>query len=221
MNNFDAVIFDFDGTVADTGRGVFRCIKESLAKSGLPPLSEASLRTFIGPPLHDSFRRECHIDDDELVETLVRQYREVYSASGIYEFEIYDGMESLFRDLRDADIKIGIASSKPEDFINIILEKTGLKKYFDIAAGSDPRYADCDKTTIIRTCISKLSLPEGSRHLMVGDRCFDIEGAHNAGLPCAAVLFGYGSREEFERYKADYIVSTAEELKSIVISKDK
>ncbi|MBQ7596017.1 MAG: HAD-IA family hydrolase [Clostridia bacterium] len=217
MSNFDAVIFDFDGTVADTGRGVFRCIRESVKKSGLPPLSEKSLRTFIGPPLHDSFRRECRIDDDELIETLVRQYREVYSASGIYEFEIYDGIEELFKELRKAGVKVCIASSKPEDIINIILEETGLKKYFDIAAVSDPRYADCDKTTIIKTCISKLALPEGSKYLMVGDRCFDIEGAHNAGLPCAAVLFGYGSREEFEEYGADYIAKDARDLKRIIL----
>lgn len=218
MKNFDAVIFDFDGTVADTGRGVFRCIRESIARSGLPELSEDSLRTFIGPPLHDSFRRECHIDDDELIETLVQQYREVYSASGIFEFEIYNGMEDLFEQLRKEGVKVCIASSKPEDFINIILDQTGLKKYFDIAAGSDPRYADCDKTTIINTCISKLLLPEGSKYLMVGDRCFDIEGAHNAGIPCAAVLFGYGSTEEFEQYGADYIAKDARELKQIIFN---
>lgn len=217
MKNFDAVIFDFDGTVADTGRGVFRCIRESVAKSGLEPLSEASLRTFIGPPLHDSFRRECHIDDDELVETLVAQYREVYSASGIYEFEIYDGMKGLFSDLRQAGVKVGIASSKPEDFIEIILKDTGLYECFDTFAGSDPRYADCDKTTIINTCIKKLGLPDGSKYLMVGDRCFDIAGAHSAGLPCAAVLFGYGSQAEFEQYGADYIVKDAQELKEIIL----
>ena len=51
---------------------------------------------------------------------------------------------------------------------------------------------------------------------MVGDRCFDIEGAHNAGIPCAAVLFGYGSREEFERYKADYIAADAHELEKLI-----
>ena len=217
MKNFDAVLFDFDGTVADTGKGVFRSISYAIEKCGLPPLSEESLRTFIGPPLHDSFRRECHINDEELIETLVSHYREAYSAGGIFEFDIYEGMEQLFSDLHDAGVKIGVASSKPINFINIILEKTGLDKYFDTAAGSDPRYADSDKTTIVRSCISSFSLPEGSSYLMVGDRCFDIIGAHNAGIPCAAVLFGYGSRQEFEENNADYIVANADELRRVIL----
>ena len=53
--NFDAVIFDFDGTIADTGKGIFACIRYALKAYGLPDLSEESIRTFIGPPLHDSF----------------------------------------------------------------------------------------------------------------------------------------------------------------------
>ncbi len=218
QKNFDAVIFDFDGTVADTGPGVFRSIRASLEKSGLPPLSEQSLRTFIGPPLHDSFRRECHISDEALVDTLVAQYREVYAAGGIYEFTVYDGMETLFRTLHQAGVKTGIGSSKPEPFVNIILQKTGLDQYFDVAAGSDPRYQDCDKTTIIKTCIQKLGLPADAKILMVGDRCFDIVGAHNVGIPCAAVLFGYGSAEEFRAYGADYIVSAAQEIADLVLS---
>ena len=52
---------------------------------------------------------------------------------------------------------------------------------------------------------------------MVGDRKYDIVGAHKAGVPCAAVLFGYGSREEFDEYKADYIVESFKEVENLVI----
>lgn len=214
--NYDAVIFDFDGTVADTGKGVFRCIRESLKKCGLPDLSEASLRTFIGPPLQDSYCRECGVDM-ETADKLVAEYRKVYSVSGIYEFDIYDGMENLFDTLNKQGIKVGIASSKPEDFVKIILKETHLDRFFDVAAGSDPTKVESDKTTIIKTCIEKMNLSQEAKVLMIGDRCFDIEGAHNAGIPCAAVLFGYGSEEEFVKYKADFIAKDAEELQKIII----
>ena len=63
-----------------------------------------------------------------------------------------------------------------------------------------------------------MKLPENSKILMVGDRFYDIVGAHNAGIECAAVLFGYGNPEEFKKYKAEYIVKDVNELKNIIFS---
>lgn len=212
---FDAVIFDFDGTVADTGRGVFRCIRESIAKSGLPALKEESLRTFIGPPLHDSFMRECHVDFD-MADILVKQFREVYSVSGVYEFDIYDGIEELLTLLNNEGVKVGIGSSKPEDFVKIILEKVDLKKHFDVIVGSDPKTVESSKTEIISTCISRFGLSDDAKILMIGDRKFDIDGAHSVNIPCAAVLFGYGSMEEFKEHNAEYVAENTDELRNII-----
>lgn len=213
--NFDAVIFDFDGTVADTGKGIFGSIRYALNACSLPQLDEKSLRTFIGPPLHDSFKRECGADDEMCVK-LVAKYRENYAVKGIFEFELYPGMEELLKKLKAEGIVTGIASSKPEDFINIILNNTRLNKYFDFTSGSDPRYVESDKTEIVKKCIRKMKLPENSKILMVGDRLYDIVGAHNAGIKCAAVLFGYGNPEEFKKYKAEYIAKDVNELKNII-----
>lgn len=213
--NFDAVIFDFDGTVADTGKGIFGSIRYALNACSLPQLDEKSLRTFIGPPLHDSFKRECGADDEMCVK-LVAKYRENYAVKGIFEFELYPGMEELLKKLKAEGIVTGIASSKPEDFINVILNNTRLNKYFDFTSGSDLRYVESDKTEIVKKCIRKMKLPENSKILMVGDRFYDIVGAHNAGIECAAVLFGYGNPEEFKKYKAEYIVKDVNELKNII-----
>lgn len=215
--NFDAVIFDFDGTVADTGKGVFRCIKDSLKRGNLPDLTEESIRTFIGPPLHDSFMRECGVDFPT-ADILVKQFREVYSVSGIYEFDIYDGIEDLLNLLNKEGVKTGIGSSKPEDFVKIILEDVGLKKNFDVIVGSDPKTVESTKTDIIKKCIRLFGLPEDAKILMIGDRMFDIDGAHSVGIPCAAVLFGYGSMEEFKEHNAEFIAENTIDLKNIIFS---
>lgn len=215
--NFDAVIFDFDGTVADTGKGVFHCIRDSLKRSNLPDLSEESIRTFIGPPLHDSFMRECGVDFPT-ADILVKQFREVYSSSGIYEFDIYDGIEDLLTLLNKEGVLTGIGSSKPEDFVKIILEDVGLKKHFDAIVGSDPKTVESSKTDIIKKCIGLFNLPENAKILMIGDRMFDIDGAHSVEIPCAAVLFGYGSMEEFKEHKADYIAENTNELEKIIFA---
>lgn len=213
--NYDAVIFDFDGTVADTGKGIFGSIKYALNACSLPQLNDKSLRTFIGPPLHDSFKRECGVDDKTCVK-LVAKYRENYAVKGIFEFELYPGMENLLKELKANRVITGIASSKPEDFINIILENTHLDQYFNYTSGSDPRYVESDKTSIVKNCIKKMDLPQSAKILMVGDRFYDIVGAHNSGIECAAVLFGYGSREEFKEYGAEYVAKDVNELKKII-----
>ena len=53
--------------------------------------------------------------------------------------------------------------------------------------------------------------------IMVGDRLFDIEGAKHFGMECIAVLFGYGSYEEFKQYGAEYIVETPKDIADLIL----
>ena len=216
MNNkYDAVLFDFDGTVADTGKGIFNGVYHVLDSMGIDPPEPEKLRYFIGPPLHESFRIVFGFNEEEC-KAAVATYREYYSAKGIFELTMYDGMEELFRKLKVRNIKIGIASSKPELFLLRIAEALGLSELFDTVKGSDIDYIHSDKSLIIQRATEAMNLPGSAKVLMVGDRCFDINGAKKAGVDSAGVLFGYGSREEFEEAGADYIVVKADELFGII-----
>lgn len=216
MNNkYDAVLFDFDGTVADTGKGIFNGVFHVLDSMGIDPPEPEKLRYFIGPPLHESFRIVFGFNEEEC-KAAVATYREYYSAKGIFELTMYDGMEELFRKLKARGIKLGISSSKPEIFLLRIVDKFGLSELFDTVKGSDIDYIHSDKSLIIRRATEAMNLPGSAKVLMVGDRCFDINGAKKAGVDSAGVLFGYGSREEFEEAGADYIVVKADELFGII-----
>lgn len=216
MNNkYDAVLFDFDGTVADTGKGIFNGVYHVLDSMGIDPPEPEKLRYFIGPPLHESFRIVFGFNEEEC-KAAVATYREYYSAKGIFELTMYDGMEELFRKLKAKGIKLGISSSKPEIFLLRIVDKFGLSELFDTVKGSDIDYIHSDKSLIIRRATEAMNLPDTAKVLMVGDRCFDINGAKKAGVDSAGVLFGYGSREEFEEAGADYIVADTDELFGII-----
>lgn len=216
MNNkYDAVLFDFDGTVADTGKGIFNGVYHVLDSMGIDPPEPEKLRYFIGPPLHESFRIVFGFNEEEC-KAAVATYREYYSAKGIFELTMYDGMEELFRKLKARGIKLGISSSKPEIFLLRIVNKFGLSELFDTVKGSDIDYIHSDKSLIIRRAMEAMNLPSSAKVLMVGDRCFDINGAKKAGVDSAGVLFGYGSREEFEEAGADYIAADANELFGII-----
>ena len=140
---------------------------------------------------------------------MVEKYRERYRVKGLWESRAYDGIPELLKKLRDCGVKTATASSKPEQFIISILKKNNLYDYFDYVGGVTFDEIRSDKTQL------------GSSKndaVMVGDRKFDIDGAKGAGIPCIAVLYGFGSLEEFREHKADYIVSTPAEIEKLIIS---
>lgn len=216
MSNFDCVIFDFDGTVADTGVGVFESIRYAIDKEGLPQPPDSEMHRFVGPPFKSSFPEFFPWVDEACVDRLIAWYREVYSVDGIYKFTLYDGMEELLAKLKKEGIGTAIASSKPEFFIKQILDKCALAKYFDVPVGADSEDVDPTKADIVGKARDRLAALNCTRPLMVGDRKFDILGAKAQKVPCAAVLFGYGSLEEFEEYGADYIVKDCAELDKLI-----
>lgn len=212
MRSFDYVIFDFDGTVADTGEGIIKSLMYSFEQMGDEVPGEDELKKFIGPPVHHSFTRFHGISEDKVGE-YIKKYRERYKLKGIYECELYDGMHSLLGELHKRGIKVGIASSKPEHLIFSVAEHLGITSEFDAVVGvksDDSRHSS--KTDIILEAMKKLGAENAAKVLMVGDRLYDIEGAKGAGVFSCGALWGYGSREEFLQCGADFIVSSPKEI---------
>ena len=118
--------------------------------------------------------------------------------------------------LKALGCKLSVATSKPEHTAIKIMEHFDIAKYFDHICGSLPDESRSKKTDVIEYAIKLNGISDRSKLLMVGDRKFDVEGAHQSGLKCAGVLFGYGSREEFEAAGADYIVENPEDLEKLL-----
>ena len=215
-NKFDAVLFDFDGTIADTGVGIFNSVRFAVAALGFKPLSEKQLRSFIGPPIFDSFKRELGMSDEQC-ELAVRKYRELYSRSGIYQFELYPGIEPLIRELKENGMKVCIASSKPEKFIIKIVSFLKMDGIIDLVSAPKDDSAPQDKSYLINN-VSELLGVEKSRMLMVGDRHFDINGARVAGVESVGVTYGYGSEDELKKAGADHIARSAAEIREVIFS---
>ena len=100
------------------------------------PLSTAALRSFIGPPLLESFQRECGQNEAQ-ARASVAQYREYYAQKGIFECSVYAGIAPLLADLHASGKKIYLATSKPENFAQQILEHFHLEQYFSFVAGAE------------------------------------------------------------------------------------
>lgn len=214
MAKYQYYFFDLDGTLINSERGITNAVKYVLEKYHIKEYDMETLRKFIGPPLGESFQRYFGFPAKE-TERLVGCYREYYSAKGLYEAEVYAGIEPLLEKLWKAGKTLVVATSKPEHFAVDILERFGLAEYFTCIAGATMDASRIHKDEVIAYALSKCSVKEKSRAVMIGDREHDIYGAGRNGLDSIGVLFGFGSRAELEAAGADYIVGTPEEIMDI------
>ena len=143
------VLFDLDGTITDSGSGIINSVKYALKKAGrkIPP--EDELRKFIGPPLQEQFMKCCGIEEKEAAE-MVALYREYYQEEGIFDNRVYDGVMEMLKTLKEAGLKIVMATSKPEKFAKMIAEHFGFAKYFDLIGGACMDGARTKKQEVIQ-----------------------------------------------------------------------
>ena len=210
---YETVLFDFDGTFADTGRGVFAGIEYAVKKLGREPLTEQVLRTFIGPPLTVSFMHHLNLDESQAADA-IDIFKEYYSTEGVYKFDVYEGIPELIKELKADGVKVGIASTKPEVFINNILDSLNFSEYFDFISApvSEERV---EKSELMLKALEALGAKKETA-VMIGDRYFDIEGAIQAGIDCIGVTYGYGSYDELKKSGAAKIAGSADEIRTFL-----
>lgn len=212
---YDTLLFDLDGTIVDSSRGITNCAIYALEKFGITVTDRRELYRFIGPPLVDSFRDFYGFSNSD-AEAAVAFYRERYREVGMYENDVYDGIPELLEALRARGKRIFLATSKPEEFAKKILEYLKLDKYFDLIAGATFDRSRDTKESVIRYALAEGGLvPDGSI-VMIGDRLHDVEGAQAVGIDSIGVLWGFGSREELESEGATHIAEAAEDILALV-----
>lgn len=217
MKKYKAILFDLDGTLNESGLGIMRCVEYALEKMGKPEPDFEKLRVFVGPPLKWQFMSYANLTEEE-GEEAVRFFRERYNKVGIYENAVYDGVEEMLKTLKDAGYVLAVASSKPEVFVREIIEYFKLGHYFDEIAGSDLDYVRSKKGQVIEEALTRMGLLEERQQvLMVGDKDLDVLGAREAGMECAAVTWGYGSREELSAAEPLLMVDSPAELTDYLI----
>ena len=212
---FDAVLFDFDGTLADSMDSILLCIRHALDDVGIP-YTEAQLRKMVGPPFRLAMRELYGVTDEERVERLIKIYRTEYEHGG-WHCDLFAGIEDMLKALRESGVRLAVATSKPLKFTDQIVDGLNLRKYFDFVGGAESDDSRDRKADVIEYVLAAFAPVDRSRVLMVGDRLYDIDGAKETGVVSAGVLWGYGDREELTEHGADYIVEKPEEIVSLVL----
>ncbi len=210
-----AVIFDFDGTVCDTGEGIKESTRYALDSAGIEYDKSEDMSFVIGPPLLIMFQEHYGVSASE-AEELVKKYREHYTNTGVFKSVMYDGVAELLSLLKADGFLLGIASSKPKKYVELLLERFDILQLFDSVCAVDFK-VDCEpKQSIISRCINELNITAGEA-LVVGDRAYDISGATDNGAKSAGVLWGYGNKFEFIESGADFIAEKPFDIEAIAL----
>ncbi|MBQ3050420.1 MAG: HAD hydrolase-like protein [Clostridia bacterium] len=210
-----AVLFDWDGTVADTRPGIFNSVRYAIGQYGIADKPDDELRYFIGPPLYDGFEHVFGVSP-ELANELTDTYRVYYRDKGIFECNVYEGVGDLLRELHDAGVKTAVVSSKPKEFLDRLVEHFGLAEHLDAVVGPAMDNHNSNKTVLVNQALKELMLLP-STVAMIGDRHFDMEGAKAAGVNAVGVLYGYGTEKELCKAGADAICDQVADLRGFLL----
>ena len=207
---YDCYLFDFDGTLAETGEGIRRSVAFALEQMGLPVPEKAVLDRFIGPPLHDAFMEYCGLDDDG-AERAIALYRQRYVDIGLYESRVYPGIAPLLKALRERGAYTAIASAKPQFMLERLTAHFGIDRWLNAVVGVGMGRHSADKRDLLLR-----ALPEGvtpDRACMAGDRQFDIEAAKALGMCAVGADYGYSLPGELAGAGANAVFDSVAEMR--------
>ena len=207
------ILFDLDGTLTDSMEGVIRSVQYMQEKMGMRVWEFDELRFIVGPPLIESFTKELAMELPK-AEKAVEVFRERYTTVGLFENKVFPGIMEMLEELKKKGKRMAVATSKKEDQAVRILEHFGIAPYLEVIGGDAREIGRDTKAKVIEYVLETMGAAKDDV-IMVGDRKFDIIGAHALGLPCIAVEWGYGDREEFEAHDADIIAATTEDVANL------
>lgn len=209
------VIFDFDGTIADTVDGILRTARPILLAHGIKEEGLGDMRRIVGPPFPQAFSMVYGFSPEE-ADQITAEYRSVYGEGGIELWPTYPGIPELLASLRASGRLLAVASSKRDVLVRRALSDEGIAEDFDVVMGKLDDKGDTKPATI-RRCLEALDVPP-SDAIMVGDRFYDVDAAREAGIPCVGVHYGRTcEREELERAGACAVAETVGELARVLL----
>lgn len=205
------ILFDLDGTITDSSEGIIHSIQYALNEMGLREDDKERLRSYVGPSLKQTFLTNYFPNGDDYKQA-IKHYREYYSAQGVFENRLYEGIQDVLKEITDHGGKLALATAKPTYFAKIILKHFNIYDAFDTVVGSHLGGTRSTKNEIIFEVLDQFGLPQSDEIYMIGDREYDIHGGKEHGLKTIGVEYGYGPDGELAAAQPDYHIDTTAEI---------
>ena len=194
MKDYKYIIFDLDGTLSDSKEGITKCVQYALKKVGIIEENLSDLEYFVGPPMVEQYMKSYGMSEEKAYETL-GYYRERYTPIGIYETKAYPGVKEILEAVKNNGMKIGMATSKPQDMAVEVAKYLEIFDYFDVIRGADLHGPRQSKEEVLKKVFEDTDF-DLEESILVGDTRYDVEGANKVGIDCIGVTWGTGTKEE-------------------------
>lgn len=214
LANRDVLLFDFDGTLANTTACVMRTVRRVLAARGFTQEEMGDLSRFVGPPLVAAFRDIYGFSQTE-AQQVTAEYRVLFDECTAEDYPAFEGLHGMLDELVARGTRLAVATSRLESRAKTMMEELAFTQ-FDVAYGLNPP-ARMTKADAVRDTLAALG-GDAAHALMVGDSHFDVEGAAAFGIPCIGVTYGGTSTEdELMAAGAVAVAHTVEELRAMLL----
>lgn len=182
------VIFDMDGTLADTSEGIFNSIRYTQKKMNLPEITHEQMLSHVGPPMEESYARNFGLSGERLRKA-VQFHKEYAMQQGYRELRVYDGIPELLQGLRSNGIYNAVATLKAQSTADKIAAEY-FSEAFDLVVGAD-RKNPMTKAEMLIKCMEHFHVKK-TDSVLIGDSIYDANGAAIAGIDFIAVTYGFG-----------------------------
>ena len=210
------VVFDFDGTLADTWRDIATALNQTLADAGLAAVGGPDVRFWIGEGAMKLLERavpEEERDADSLA-ALFESFRGHYDRCLLDTTEPYRGIVDCLDAL--AGNPLAVASNKPTRFLPRVIDGLGLKGYFRIVLGGDTLEVQKPDPRVLAHVVAQLETAP-DQVWMVGDSAIDIETGRNSGARTVGCAWGLRGRDELRDARPDFLVESPREIPPLVL----
>ena len=214
-----AVIFDLDGTLADSLESIWYCANYAIGTCGFSPIPLEKYKLFVGDGADTLIKRCLTYSGDiegEYFEKAFLQYQLFFEKHCMYHVVPYEGITETLDALKQKGIKIAVFSNKPHSRTVDVVETLFGRDYFDEVLGQTSDRAKKPNPNGVFYLAEKLGV-EMQEIVYVGDTSTDMMTGKNAGAWTIGVLWGFRDREELEKYKADVIIDKPSDILSQVL----
>lgn len=213
---YKTVLFDLDGTLIDTTKGVINAVKKTIVENGFVMPDEEKLTEFVGPPMQKTMGEQFGLNSRKALE-VANEFRSNYKKHYLFQASVYEGILPLIMDMREAKYNIAVATNKSHQNAVDILDKFGIAEYCNYIRGSDLE-GKLSKNDIIDLCIEKIGCKK-EEVVLIGDSIFDLKGAEKSEIDFVGVTYGFGFKigEPINSNRCVYIANNVEELRAYLL----